>query len=422
MQRVQVILIESLFINVPVQKTIDIIVDEVYSKHTNGLPPLNLSEKILRDLLKACTTDSPFRAPNGKLYTQKEGVAMGSPLGPLFANFYMAYVENIVLSDNDTSPFTYARYCDDIFIEVRDLEHLKALIEKLEQNSVLHFTYELSRENTLPFLDILVESDNTKFTTSVYRKPTNNGVTMNGNSECPERYKASVLRSFVKRAIGHSSTYEKMNEEFTRVKQLLVNNGYSNNEVDTEIHSQLQQREKPVTPSKVTHNVYYKNYMNTAYKTDERVLKDIIRRNTQCKDNEELHLHIYYTTQKTKHLTMRNSPAPTATLKRTNVVYKFACPHEGCRPHAANYIGVTTTTLSRRLTMHLQHGTLKEHMTDEHNTTLTRDMLVQNTTIIASTDDTHKLGILEALLILHMKPTLNIQVNTQQSLSLWGGG
>ena len=39
---------------------------------------------------------------------------MGSPLGPLFANFYMAHVENLVLNDPEIAPATYVRYVDDV--------------------------------------------------------------------------------------------------------------------------------------------------------------------------------------------------------------------------------------------------------------------------------------------------------------------
>ena len=117
---------------------------------------------------------------------------------------------------------------------------------------------------------------------------------------------------------------------------------------------------------------------------------------------------------------MTNKPAETVPLKRTNVVYKFSCPHEGCRPHAEHYIGVTTTTLSRRLTMHLQEGAIKQHMKNKHNTELTRQTLVQNTQIIASTNDTRKLAILEALHIHEQRPSLNTQINTHRTLTLWG--
>ena len=179
--------VESLFTNVPVEDTIKLIIDEVYDTRSCGLPPLKLSKVILEKLLRACTTECPFRGPDGKLYVQKEGVAMGSPLGPLFANFYMCFIENKALSDATLAPSTYCRYVDDIFVEVRNQEHLRSVIASLEKHSVLRYTHENSVGNTLSFLDVLVDIRESKFITSVFRKPTNTGHVMNAKGECPEK-------------------------------------------------------------------------------------------------------------------------------------------------------------------------------------------------------------------------------------------
>ena len=58
--------VESLFTNVPVQQTIDIICNCVYRNAT--LPPLPIPENILRQLLQACTTGTPFEFIDGTLY------------------------------------------------------------------------------------------------------------------------------------------------------------------------------------------------------------------------------------------------------------------------------------------------------------------------------------------------------------------
>ena len=67
--------------------TIQFIIKNVHDHPT--LPPLKIPKKILTKLLIACTTQAPFRSPDGRTFVQIEGVAMGSPLGPTFANFYM---------------------------------------------------------------------------------------------------------------------------------------------------------------------------------------------------------------------------------------------------------------------------------------------------------------------------------------------
>ena len=101
---------------------------------------------------------------------------------------------------------------------------------------------------------------------------------------------------------------------------------------------------------------------------------------------------------------LTSDPSP---LRQTNLVYKFSCslPHS----KAEDYIGMTQTTLSRRLTMHTQTGSIYQHFISEHHAKPTRAQLTENTTIIARADNRYKLAIKEALLILNHAPTINKQ-------------
>ena len=110
--------VESLFTNVPVEETIKIILDRVYRSEKDPLP---IPEKILQDMLKSCTMEAPFLSHRGELFRQVDGVAMGSPLGVLFANIYMATVEERVFNEHE-KPRLYCRYIDDIFITTRRAE------------------------------------------------------------------------------------------------------------------------------------------------------------------------------------------------------------------------------------------------------------------------------------------------------------
>ena len=87
--------VKSLFSNVPVEETVDIILHNCY-EHVS-LPPTK-PRLALKELLLTCTTKTPFRSYNGDLYVQKDGVSMGNPLGPTFANYYMCELENKLLA------------------------------------------------------------------------------------------------------------------------------------------------------------------------------------------------------------------------------------------------------------------------------------------------------------------------------------
>lgn len=102
----------------------------------------------------------------------------------------------------------------------------------------------------------------------------------------------------------------------------------------------------------LAHTIYYENQMTDSYKTDERVPKNIIRRNVRCSFiDDQLNVTIYYRNQKTRSLIMNNNPNKNKNIMQsTNVVYKFKCPHEDCKLRQnVEYIGLTATTLSRRL-------------------------------------------------------------------------
>ena len=89
--------VESLFMNVPITSTINIILNAVYEHPT--IPPPNIQKQVLEQLLHICTSETPFKH-NGQVYKQINGVSMGSPLGPTFGDFYMSYVENYLLSQS----------------------------------------------------------------------------------------------------------------------------------------------------------------------------------------------------------------------------------------------------------------------------------------------------------------------------------
>ena len=189
--------VENLFTNVPVDDTIDIIIDYMYNKPQNASPPI--SKESLTELLKICTTEVPFRSTSGEIYLQKDGVSMGGPLSPLFANFYMAHLENCVLPKISKPPLVYTRYVDDIFLLVDDMSTVEKIKSEFERTSVLKFTYEWEAKSSISFLDVRVIREGPNVKTTVFVKPTNSGECINFRSIAPNRYKVGVIRTLLHR-------------------------------------------------------------------------------------------------------------------------------------------------------------------------------------------------------------------------------
>ena len=417
--------VESLFTNVPVLRTVNIICDRVYSHPTLAPPPI--SREVLKKLLLLCTTDVPFYDIDGNMWIQIDGVTMGSPLGPTFANFFMSEVEHRALDNIDNKPNIYVRYIDDIFLLCYE-DTLNTLKNEMILISGLNFTFEVGVDNKIPFLNVLVEKQEDRYKTTVYRKPTDVGACMNANGDAPVQYKSSVIKGFLYRAKKLCSDHSDMILEIKRAKQILINNGYSNLEVEKEIKTFLGSLSKPpLGPGKGTiHTLYYQNFMNTKHREDERVLKKILKDNVILKDKDDkLKLVVFYKNMKTRNLVMRNNMTKKPReLAKTNAIYQFQCKKDDCEhlpPRSGAYTGLTKCTVSRRLSIHLQTGAIRQHCEQIHGVRITRKEIERFTRVRYQQRDSIRLEILEALIINAEDPEINRQdTGKVRTLKLYG--
>ena len=104
--------VSSLFTNVLLDETIQLLANRALANNWfNTTYDLNLTKTDLVDLLSVATKGQLFQV-SGALYEQTDGVAMGSPLGPLLANVFMSHIEES-LEREDKLPAFYRRYVDD---------------------------------------------------------------------------------------------------------------------------------------------------------------------------------------------------------------------------------------------------------------------------------------------------------------------
>ena len=120
--------VRSLFTNVPIYETIDIILKKLFPNDTtlvNGF-----DKQSFRKILELSVLDTHFIFDK-KLYKQVDGMAMGSPLGPTFANIFMCTLEERFLDQCPASfkPVFYKRYVDDTFVLFRDRSHAQLFLD-----------------------------------------------------------------------------------------------------------------------------------------------------------------------------------------------------------------------------------------------------------------------------------------------------
>ena len=98
-----------------------------------------------------------------KLFKQTDGVAMGSPLGPSLANFFLGHLEKTFIMDSEYAPSFYNRYIDDIcaiFTESDNIQLFLNFINGLHAN--IKFTIEYATD-TFPFLNIEMKFNDFSF-------------------------------------------------------------------------------------------------------------------------------------------------------------------------------------------------------------------------------------------------------------------
>ena len=187
--------VTSLFTNVPLDETISLLAEKAFTNNWfNTTYNLNITKSGLIELLTIATKDQLFQF-NGELYEQSEGVAMGSPLGPLMANTFMCSLEE-QLKLRGELPSYHNHYIDDTLTVMKDEVSAYSFLHVLNDlHPSISFTMELPTENTLPFLGMVLRKDSQSksITTSVYVKPTNTGLLLHYNSHVDNHYKKSLI-------------------------------------------------------------------------------------------------------------------------------------------------------------------------------------------------------------------------------------
>merc|ERR1712121_271651 len=143
---------------------------------------------------------------------------------------------------------------------------------------------------------------------------TNNGQCLNGRSECPQKYKDSTWAAYIRRAITHCSDWKSVHAEIKRSTDVLLTNGYSKNEIEKQTN-------------RILDNWYNKSHFSTKYTEDERIMKQIVKKNVTPTDpNKKLLFTIYYKNKKTCDFLLRNSPKiEKKEIQKSNVIYRYIC-------------------------------------------------------------------------------------------------
>nr|VZI52571.1 unnamed protein product [Spirometra erinaceieuropaei] len=326
--------VSSLFTNVPVTETVDYICDFLStSQEEIGIPT-----KTLKELLLRCTLNVQFLFDN-QIYRQEDGVAMGSPLGPLLADVFMGKLERFQLSDQINKLKHYGRYVDDIFEIATAETDVATLLDAANQaHPSIKFTLELETAGSLPFLDVLLSRrPDGSVRRSVYRKKTWSGQYTNFASFVPLQQKRNLVRYLAQRARKICST-DSIEEEIRKIQDSLRENGYPDKFIAKNI------AERPVKPA--TSTAEKKTlFLKVPFQGD--ATSELLRRRLDqavSRTFPAARVQIAFSTNPILRGEGKDKLPPQTT---SMCIYSFTC---SC---GAGYIGRTSRRLSKRIREHL---------------------------------------------------------------------
>ena len=145
--------VDFLFTNVPLDETIEICVNELF-KSSQTVSGLN-KQQVLEML--SLTTKENVILFDQKYYSQIDGVAMGSPVGPTFANIFLCYHETTWLKNCPKSfkVVYFKRHVDDLYVFFEKPEQVSQFVKYMnKRNKNVKFLFETEKDNSFSFLDV----------------------------------------------------------------------------------------------------------------------------------------------------------------------------------------------------------------------------------------------------------------------------
>ena len=164
---------------------------------------------------------------SGEFYKQTNGVAMGTKMGPNYANLFVGYVEEQIFDQFDGPvPELFGRYIDDCFgatsCSRRELDHFIEFVDSF--HPALDFTWEIS-PISVTFLDINVSIGDSGLATTVHYKPTDSHSYLLYSSSHPSHVKNSIPYSQflrLRRLCSDDSDFGSKSDEMCKVVTLAL--------------------------------------------------------------------------------------------------------------------------------------------------------------------------------------------------------
>ena len=272
------------------------------------------------------------------------------------------------------------------------------------QHPNIKFTLEKEHNKTVPFLDILVNSNENKIETSVYYKKTYTGFLTYHFSITPIVYKSSLVRTLVDCAFKINSSWKTFHLDLKRIKENLQRNSFPIDFIDSRVKCYFDHKigDTKNKRSEKTPRYFELLYIGRYSDYNNKKLVKIVE--NLCKEN--VCIKLIFTPFKIN--TFFSSKDSVISALKSDLVYNFSCA--GCN---ACYIGKTERHLSTKINEHL-HTDKKLHIY-KHLQESERCKELANAdcfSILDYSNTTHQGKIKEVLYNKWRKPSPNKQIKS----------
>ena len=423
----------NLYGSIPIGEAIEAVREKLLA-HGKDIDTFGLTYDDICALLDQCLNNNVFSFGDS-YYRQKLGIAMGNPCAPPLAIIFLDRFEQQALGNAALKPEFLVRYIDDYAgIWIHGEEALLGFVDYL--NSIhpnLAFTLDFTKDNKgVPFLDTLVtietsQAGRAKLETELYIKPTNSGIVLHATSAHPSATKHSMIRNMFHRAYNNASSTSKAESGVSKIRALLLGNGYSAQLLKKLLRQVRQARSKGRAPKQTlgedgfltlpyidedllckVKKVVKKSGLDVkvAWRNDKKLKKQLVRSafsKPQCPGGNRCNL-------------CKTDFRGLCTQK--NVVYRLKCKLCASDVGQMEYIGETKRPLRLRFNEHLRDMTsqkqdtpLGDHFRTCHPQT-TGNLTHIDVEVLYRARDHPDRKIAESLLIRQLDPRLNSNVSS----------
>ena len=187
---------------------------------------INKSE--FKNLLSLAAQKSYFIF-NNVFYKQKDGVAIGPPLGPTMSKVFLSFYEVKWLEQfpKEFKLVFYKSYLNNIFVLFESAKNLSKCCDYFNTRYPnMSFSFEKEKNGKLSFLNKKIFREKGKFVTTISRNPTISGVYTHFQSFLPTVDKFGVVYTLAYRCFKIYSDWTKFHEELSFSKQVFLKIGY----------------------------------------------------------------------------------------------------------------------------------------------------------------------------------------------------